>query len=177
MYCIEEDHPAIIKREDWEAVQLEMDRRERFQKRHGIKSLGSPTYDRFFSKIFCGNCGGKYTRHYYRGIREAYWRCETCKTGRVMESSLKKAVADAWNTLVDHREEYLPDWERTAAQGDALERYYSRLMITATAEGMLEEEKPELTRLFLEEIKIISPEVLEVKFLTSHCLPVFQMVR
>jgi hypothetical protein len=86
-------------------------------------------------------------------------------------------VTDAWNTLVDHREEYLPDWERTAAQGDALERYYSRLMITATAEGLLEEEKPELTRLFLEEIKIISPEVLEVKFLTSHCLQPMRVVR
>ena len=37
-----------------------------------------------------------------------------------MESTLKRAVVDAWNTLVDRREENLPGWERMAAQGEGI---------------------------------------------------------
>ena len=81
-----------------------------------------------------------------------------------MESTLRRVVVDAWNTLVDRREAYLPGWGRMAAQGDALERYFGRLMIATTAEGPLETEVPEMTRMFLEEITVLSPEQFIVKF-------------
>ena len=163
-YYVKDNHPAIIERDVWEAVQLEMERREEFRHVHGLKVSGSPTNDQFFSKVFCGSCGWKYARRYYKGIREVYWSCEKCKSDRVMESSLKRAVVNAWNTLVDRREEHLPGWERMAVQGDALERYFGRLMIATTAEGLLEAEVPEMTRMFLAEITVLSPERFMVKF-------------
>jgi site-specific DNA recombinase len=35
-YYVEESHPAIIDKDMWEAVQLEMDRRKAFAEKHGI---------------------------------------------------------------------------------------------------------------------------------------------
>lgn len=56
-------------------------------------------------------------------------------------------------------------WERLAAEGNALERYRSRLMLAVTADGPMDEEIPELTRMFLEEIVVESPTELTVRFL------------
>ena len=71
----------------------------------------------------------------------------------------------AWNSLVEHRDELLPRWERQAVDGDALQRYRARLMIAITAEGPLDTEVPELTRMMLEEITVHSPTELTVSFL------------
>lgn len=38
-YYVKESHPAIIEREIWEAVQLEMQRRKKFVEDHGIKKI------------------------------------------------------------------------------------------------------------------------------------------
>ena len=51
-----------------------------------------------------------------------------------------------------------------AATGNALERYHGRLMIAVTADGPLEAEIPEMTRMFLQEITVYGPEEMEVRF-------------
>ena len=172
-YFIKDDHPAIIPRGDWEAVQVELKRREEFRQRHGIHTIGSSTGDRFFSRVFCGACGGKFVRKYWKGNTSVFWKCEnaekkkghTCKAEIVREEALRSAVVTAWNSIVEHREEHLIRWERMAAEGDALERYRARMFIAMTADGPLEAEVPELTRSVLEEITVQSPTELTVKFL------------
>jgi len=95
-------------------------------------------------------------------MKEPFWKCEnaekkkghTCTAENVTEAVLRKAVVIAWNQIVAEREKRKAEWERLAAEGDALERYRSRLMLAVTADGPLDEEIPELTRMFLEEIVV-----------------------
>jgi len=172
-YFIRDDHPAIIPREEWDAVQLEMARREEFRKRHGIRATGSSTDDPFYSRVFCDNCGGKLIRKFWKGCNGALWKCEnaekkkghSCGAAFVRESILNAAVVAAWNELVEKRDEMLPRWESMVAEGNGLERYRAKQMIAVTAEGPLDGEVPELTRMFLEEINVHEGGRLEVCFL------------
>jgi hypothetical protein len=50
-------------------------------------------------------------------------------------------------------------------KGNALERYRAKMLIAVTADGPLEIEVPELTRMFLEEITVMSATELTVRFL------------
>ena len=54
-YYIENNHPAIIDRQDWEAVRLELERIEEFKKHHQIRELGSSTSEPLYGKMFCGS--------------------------------------------------------------------------------------------------------------------------
>ena len=172
-YYIKDNHEGIVSREVWDAVQLELERREKFRTDHGIRNTGSCNLDPFYSRVFCAACGGKYVRKAWKGMREPFWKCEnaekkkghTCGAANVTEADLKKAVVIAWNGLVAKREERKAEWERLAGKGNALERYRSRLLIAVTADGPLENEIPELTRMFLEEIVVHTPSDLTVKFL------------
>ena len=179
-YYIKDNHPAIVSREDWDAAQLELDRREKFREAHGISKTGSRIYDPLFSRVFCAHCGGKLIRKSWKGIFEVFWKCEnvekrkgsTCNCENISEASLKAAIVTAWNGLVQDREKHLPRWEKQAATGNPLERYRARLMIAVTADGPLEAEIPELTRMFLEEITVESADRVTVKFLDGSKLKV-----
>lgn len=172
-YYIKDNHPGIVSREDWDAVQIELERRERFRQTHGIRNTGSCNYDRFYSRVFCGSCGGKLVRKAWKGMKEPFWKCEnaekkkghTCAAENITEAALRKAVVIAWIQIVAEREKRKAGWERLAAEGDALERYRSRLMLAVTADGPLDGEIPELTRMFLEEILVHTPTDLTVRFL------------
>ena len=172
-YFIKDDHPAIISREDWDAVQIELARRKSFRQRHGIRTSGSSTDDPMYSRVFCAHCGGKYIRKDWKGNRQPFWKCEnaekknghTCDSENIREASLRQAVVIAWNSLVEHRDDLLPRWERQAVDGDALQRYRARLLIAITADGPLDAELPELTRMMLEEVIVHSPTELTVAFL------------
>ena len=172
-YFIKDDHPAIIPREEWEAVQIELARRENFRQRHGIRTGGSSTDDRFYSRVFCEHCGGKFIRKNWRGNRAAFWKCEnaekknghTCDAVIIHEDILWQGVVIAWNSLVEQRDEILTRWKQMATDGDALQRYRARMMMAITAEGRLDVEVPELTRSVLEEITVHSPTELTVAFL------------
>ena len=172
-YFIKDNHKGIIPREDWEAVQLELARREAFRQRHGIRTSGSSTDDRFYSRVFCAACGGKFIRKYWKGNRAVFWKCEnaekkkghTCDAEIVREETLRSAVVIAWNNIVEHREEHLAEWNRQATEGDALQRYRARMMLAMTEEGPLDAEVPEITRMMLEEITVKGPTELTVRFL------------
>ena len=115
-YYIKDNHPAIIPREEWDAVQIELQRREAFRQAHGIHTTGSSTDDPLYSRVFCAACGGKYVRKYWKGIREVFWKCEnaekkkghTCDAENVKEAALQRAIVIVWNSLVEHRDRYLP---------------------------------------------------------------------
>ena len=172
-YFIRDNHKGIIPREEWEAVQVEMKRREEFRQRHGIHTVGSSTGDRFYSRVFCATCGGKFVRKYWKGNRAVFWKCEnaekrkghTCSAEFVREETLRAGMVGAWNSIVEHRQEHLPKWEKMTTEGDALERYRARMFLAMTEEGPLDTEVPELTRSVLEEIIVQSPTELVIRFL------------
>ena len=51
-YYVEDSHPAIIDKEMWEAVQLEMERRRNFALQYGIQKLEYATTDNPFAEEY-----------------------------------------------------------------------------------------------------------------------------
>lgn len=59
MYYVEKSHPAIIVKEIWEAVQLEMQRRKDYMDSNGVKQLDFIKVEDnpFSGRVICGTCG------------------------------------------------------------------------------------------------------------------------
>ena len=89
----------------------------------------------------------------------------TCSSDKIRKAALRKAVVVAWNSLVENREEYIPAWERSIREGGALQRLRGRQIIELTAEGTIEEEITELTRMVLTEIIVKDKNNLTVVFM------------
>ncbi len=92
MYLIEDDHEAVITKEDFEAVQGIMARRG--------ENLQSGRRYLFSGKILCGDCGGVSCRRVVSG--EVFWICgnhikrKTCGQllgGKVREKDIRQAFA------------------------------------------------------------------------------------
>lgn len=79
-YYVEESHPAIIDKEMWEAVQLEMERRRNFADKYGIVKVDYATVDNpFAGRIICEHCGSTFGRKVWNStderLRRVIWRC------------------------------------------------------------------------------------------------------
>lgn len=146
-YYVQESHSAIIEPETWEAVQLEMQRRKTFCEEHGIKNLD--TRMPFLGKIICGECGVAYSRKTWMKpdgkSKRKVWMCSNrykvkgvkgCESNHVDEEVLKKAFIEIFNTLVENKEHFLGEWEKTIESADALKKYRLRMLI-----GILEQEE------------------------------------
>ena len=106
-YYVEESHPAIIAPEEWQAVQVELDKRRRSSKRHRQTGV-------FSGKIFCGDCGeiyGSKVWHSTSKYRRVIWQCNAkfdgehkCKTPHLYEEQLQRLFVVAMS-------EYLSDHE------------------------------------------------------------------
>ena len=111
-YYVKNSHPAIIEPEEFDAVQIEIERR---------KKLGRPTscHSPFSARIVCGDCGGFYGSKVWGSntkYRRTIWRCNEkyrgenrCKTPHVTEDDIKQRFLEAFNTLMGDREELITD--------------------------------------------------------------------
>lgn len=106
MYLVENDHEAIISREDFARV-------KEVATRHAMlgSCLRNPeTKSVFAGKIFCGQCGKAMHRCSYRtrGVLEPVWKCgnkkKKCSTPHLLESELKAIFC---NLIGD--QEFLPE--------------------------------------------------------------------
>ena len=70
-----------------------------------------------------------------------------------------------WNCIVDHREEMLPRWIKMKETGNDLQKVRGRQMIDLTAEGLLEKDLPELTKMVLDEISVIKKDTFRIRLL------------
>lgn len=99
-YYVEDTHPAIISREDFQKVQAELKRRREL----GVQGTQRNNISCFTSKLVCGNCGRKYHRKTVPNkVKESYhvWKChtkaikgETCENCDIRETQLLEAAAD-----------------------------------------------------------------------------------
>jgi len=109
-YYVKNSHPAVIEPEEFDAVQIEIERR---------KKLGRPSscHSPFAAKIVCGDCGGFYGSKVW-GSNTKYcrtiWRCNEkykgenrCNTPHVTEDEVKQRFLNAFNALIGGREELL----------------------------------------------------------------------
>lgn len=107
-YYVTGSHPAIIDPMEWDAVQLEMQRRA---------NNGYLTSD-FAGKIICADCGGPYGSKVWHSndkYRKVIWQCnnkfdgEKCRTPHLHEDEIKRMFAEAFNSFLKERDAIITD--------------------------------------------------------------------
>lgn len=112
-YYVENSHPNIIEKDEWEMVQAEFARRSALR---GSYSGGSP----FTSKLICEDCGGFYgakvwhsTDKYKKVIlqcnRKFHKGQDRCKTPTLNECDIKSLFLKAYNLVMVDREQLIAD--------------------------------------------------------------------
>lgn len=119
-YLIQNHHPAIISREEFDAVQLELARR---RARTGGNRKSAPSGRCKYSGkyilsnlLFCGECGTAYRRCVWtrKGYQRVVWRCisrltygtKYCKhSATIDEDVLKQAILNAVNQVMASQED------------------------------------------------------------------------
>jgi len=76
-YYVKDSHEGIIDTETWEAVQEELDRREKCKEAHGLANYSYGTeYNPFTNRIFRGKCGHSYNQHFWKKRGIFQWQCK-----------------------------------------------------------------------------------------------------
>jgi DNA invertase Pin-like site-specific DNA recombinase len=112
MYYVENSHPAIISPEEWDMVQMEMERRDKLGRSYS-------SVDPFASKLVCGECCGLYGRktwHSTSKYKSTVYQCNSkfekrCRTPNLTEEDVKKAFLEAYIDLMDDRAEIISNLE------------------------------------------------------------------
>jgi DNA invertase Pin-like site-specific DNA recombinase len=106
---VENNHPAIIDKTTWNAVQAEMERRVSLRT---VEESGKGRYSgcyAFSGKIECGCCGAGYRRHHQHGERA--WVCKQhirsatlCEALPIRETMLEAAFVRTLNGIMHNRD-------------------------------------------------------------------------
>ena len=102
-YLVEDDHPGIISRKDFQRVQeLIVQRREQYY------DGAAPSQSPYIGKIYCGQCESKFRRKVCED--KVYWDCyrhnagkERCPSHQIPETALTAALLRLHNKLALHR--------------------------------------------------------------------------
>lgn len=143
MYYVEESHPAIIDKEMWEAVQLEMERRQVFAETYGVFKLDYATLDNpFAGRVICGSCGtpfGRKTWHSTNGkLRRKVWICNNrykikgekgCTNRHVDDKVLSQTFINTFNAIIENKDYFMDKWKEGLRNDNVLVRYKSKQFI------------------------------------------------
>lgn len=172
-YYVEDSHPAIIDKDTWEAVQLELERREEYKKEHSMANYGYGKDMRpFNSKVICSHCGTNYCIKSWKSRRVAYWECNKrfkekgvigCRGENVQDDILKRAFVSGWNQVVRERNRYLPRWKKPG--DNPLQDIRNKQMIELTEQGAIKDPIPELVQMVLEQVIVRDPRSFLICFL------------
>lgn len=109
-YYIEDSHPAIVSKEVYDLVQMEIEKRKRGRNY-------KPTANCFSGKVFCGDCGDLYGSkvwHSNSKYRRTIWQCNSkfknahkCATPHLTEDELKNAFVYVMNNMIDGKDEII----------------------------------------------------------------------
>jgi len=116
---IQNNHPGIVTRETFYAVQEEMKRRTAARSPSTKSSTGRTSYASKYAlseRLVCGECGTLYRRCTWtiRGNKKIVWRCVSrldhgtkyCKWSPTMEeTALQRAIMEAVNSTMDSKED------------------------------------------------------------------------
>ena len=142
-YYVEDSHPAIIEKEMWEAVQLEMERRRNFSLKYRIQKLESATeYNPFAGRVICGSCGHAYGRKVWNStddrLRRIVWRCngkyvvkgeKGCESQHIDDEILYQAFVDVFNAMIENKAYFIGKWQEGLKSDNLLKRYKSKQFI------------------------------------------------
>lgn len=178
MYYVEKSHPAIIDKEMWEAVQLEMKRRKDYMENHNVKQLDFVKVEDnpFTGRVICGHCGSTFGRKTWNStdedLKRRVWQCNRkyekkgevkCKNKHIDEEVLYKVFVSSFNALVGEREKFVEKWK--TEDGHELERHRAREFIEIIEEGRIEEFDIDLYFRMIEKITVFQNEKIVVSFL------------
>ena len=136
-YYVENSHEAIIDKDTWELVQLELDRRTAFREEHQLKAYIMQNDDNpFTTKVFCAECGSAFGRKNWttsRGKRKV-WQCnnryrikgvEGCYSNHLEENTLEQIFLRALELLSENIDLLRSKWEKILAENRLLDKHYS----------------------------------------------------
>ena len=112
-YYVENNHPAIIDKEMWEHVQIELERRLAMGQQYSSSDI-------FASKLICEDCGGfygkkkwhsnsKYSRFVYQCNRKFDKGKDKCLTPNLMENDIKIKFIEAYNLTMKDKKRIIQD--------------------------------------------------------------------
>jgi len=112
-YYVENSHPAIIERDMWELVQVEMERRDRLGAKYSAADI-------FSSKLVCSDCGGFYGKkkwHSNTAYERFVYQCNSkfqkgkcrCQTPHLTEDEIKEKFIEAYNLTMEDKERITND--------------------------------------------------------------------
>lgn len=139
-YYVEDSHPAIIDKEMWEAVQLEMERRRNFALQYGIQKLEyATTSNPFAGRVICGSCGQIFGRKVWNStddrFRRIIWRCngkypakgeKGCESRHIDNAVLYQAFVNVFNMMVENKDYFLDKWKGMRESDNSLQRYKAK---------------------------------------------------
>lgn len=150
-YYVEESHPAIIDKEMWEAVQLEMERRKAFAEKYGMKKFDYATIKNpFAGKVICGKCGGVYGRKVWNSNDERFrrfvWRCNNkyrakgekgCYNKHIDDKVLYQVFINTFNAMIENKDYFMEKWKKNLESDNVLVRYKAKQFM-----GILDDAEP-----------------------------------
>ena len=139
-YYVEDSHPAIIDKEMWEAVQLEMERRRNFALQYGIQKFEyATTSNPFAGRVICGSCGQVFGRKVWNStddrFRRIIWRCngkypakgeKGCGSRHIDDGVLYQAFVDVFNAMVENKDYFLGKFKGLRESDNPLRRYKAK---------------------------------------------------
>ena len=145
-YYVEESHPAIIDKDIWEAVQLEMERRKAYATKHGI---GYGTRDNpFAGRVICGTCGHMFGRKVWNSTNEKQrriiWRCDAkykvkgikgCESKHIDDGVLYKVFINTFNAIIENKDYFMGKWQKRLEDYNLLQQYKARQFIGIITEA------------------------------------------
>ena len=115
-YYVQNSHEAIIEPNEWDFVQIELERRAKLGMSYSSNSS-------FASKVVCADCGGIYGSkvwHSNTPYRKTIWQCNhkfqkeskaQCKTPTLTEEEIKAKFIEAYNEVMGKKETMIEDAE------------------------------------------------------------------
>lgn len=179
-YYVEESLPAIIDKEIWEAVQLEMERRKAFAKKYGIVKLDYATLDNpFAGRVICGHCGSVFGRKVWNStderLRRVIWRCnrkykvkgkKDCDNKHIDDGVLYRVFVEAFNAMVENKDYFMEKWKEMVKSENVLVRYKAQQFIKVLEKaGVLEEFDMDLFFKIVEKMTVFDREKIIVSLL------------
>ncbi len=136
-YYVEESHPAIIDKDMWEVVQLEMERRRAYVLEHSIQKLEyASTENPFAGRVICGCCGNIFGRKVWNStderLRRIIWRCngkypakgkKGCENKHIDDGVLYQAFVSSFNIMVENKDYFIDKWKQYLGSENVLRRY------------------------------------------------------
>ncbi|HEY5586960.1 MAG TPA: recombinase family protein [Ruminiclostridium sp.] len=142
-YYVEESHPAIIDKEMWEAIQLEMERKRVYAEKQQIQKIDYATDQHpFAGRVICGCCGRAYGRKVWNStderLRRIIWRCNSkygvkgevgCESRHIDDKLLYSAFVNTFNAIVENIDYFMEKWKGQTEGKDILTKVTAKRFI------------------------------------------------